>query len=139
MKENKVEEAIGKVDDRFLNEAVRYQHKKKNVYGSMMKIVAAAACLLLLVGSGIFMNTPKVDSVVSIDINPSIQLTVNKKDEVVSAVALNADAEKVLSGMEFKKVDLDIALNAIIGSLLKNGYLDEVYNAINVCVENGDN
>ena len=42
MKENKVAEAIGKVDDRFLTEAVRYQHKKK-AYGGIMKWVAVAA------------------------------------------------------------------------------------------------
>jgi len=138
MKENRVAEAISQVDDRFLNEAVRYQRKKKNVMPSLMKIAAAAACLCLLVGMGMFGNARKVDSIVSIDINPSIELTVGKNDKVLSAVALNKDAEVVLEGMDLKKVDLDIALNALIGSLLKNGYLDEVYNAINVCVENDD-
>jgi len=138
MKENRVADAISQVDDRFLNEAVRYQRKKKNVMPSLMKIAAAAACLCLLVGMGMFGNARKVDSIVSIDINPSIELTVGKNDKVLSAVALNKDAEVVLEGMDLKKVDLDIALNALIGSLLKNGYLDEVYNAINVCVENDD-
>ena len=138
MKENRVAEAIGQVDDRYLNEAVRYQHKKKSGVVTAMKWVAAAACLCLLVGSSMFYSNSKVDSVVSIDINPSIELTVSKDDKVLSAVALNKDAEKVLDGMDLKKVDLDIAINAIIGSLLKNGYLDEVYNAINICVENDD-
>ena len=138
MKENRVAEAIGQVDDRFVNEAVRYQRKKKNVMPALMKIAAAAACLCLLIGMGMFGNTRKVDSIVSIDVNPSIQLTVSKDDKILSAVALNKDAEVVLEGMELKKVDLDTALNALIGSLLKNGYLDEVYNAINVCVENND-
>ncbi|MBR2403382.1 MAG: PepSY domain-containing protein, partial [Lachnospiraceae bacterium] len=138
MKENKVAEAIGQVDDRFLSEAIHYQRKKKSAAATVMKWVAAAACFCLLVGSGIFYSNTKVDSVVSLDINPSIELTVSKNDKVLSAVALNEDAEKVLNGMDLKKVDLDIAINAIIGSLLKNGYLDEVYNAINVCVENDD-
>jgi len=138
MKENRVADAISQVDDRFLNEAVRYQRKKKNVMGSVMKMAAVAACLCLLIGMGMFGNTRKVDSIVSIDVNPSIQLTVSKDDKILSAVALNKDAEVVLADMELKKVDLDTALNAIIGSLLKNGYLDEVYNAINVCVENND-
>lgn len=138
MKENKVAEAIGKVDDRFINEAGTYQRKKKNIYSSFVKIAVAAACLVMLVGMSMFGNTRKVDSIVSIDVNPSIQLTVSKDDKILSAVALNKDAEIVLNGMELKKVDLDTALNALIGSLLKNGYLDEVYNAINVCVENND-
>lgn len=51
---------------------------------------------------------------------------------------LDEDARIVLDGMSLKNVDLDVAMNAIIGSLLKNGYLDEVCNVINVCVENDD-
>ena len=138
MKENRVSEAIGKVDDRFLTEAIGYQKKKKNIYGTITKFVATAACLFLLIGLGIMGKTERKDTIVSIDINPSIELTVNKKNEVVDAKALNQDAQIVLADMELKKVDLDTALNAIVGSLLKNGYLDEAYNAINVCVENED-
>ena len=54
MKENRVAEAIGQVDDRYVNEAVRYQHKKKSGVVTAMKWVAAAACLCLLMGSGMF-------------------------------------------------------------------------------------
>ena len=36
MKENRVAEAIRQVDDRFVNEAVGYQRKKKNVMGNVM-------------------------------------------------------------------------------------------------------
>ena len=114
MKENRVAEAIGQVDDRYLNEAVRYQRKKKSGVVTAMKWVAAAACLCLLLGSGMFYSNNKVDSVVSLDINPSIELTVSKNDKVLSAVALNKDAEIVLDGMDLEKVDLDIAINAII-------------------------
>ena len=118
MKENKVAEAIGQVDDRYVNEAVRYQRKKKSNVGNVMKWMVAAACLCLLVGSSMLFGNTKVDSVVSIDINPSIELTVSKNDKVLSAVALYKDAEIVLDGMDLKKVDLDIAINAIIGSLV---------------------
>ena len=138
MKENRVAEAIGQVDDRYVNEAIRYHRKKKSGVSTVMKWMATAACLCLLVGGGMFYYAGKVDSVVSIDINPSIELTVSKNDKVLSAVPLNEDAEIVLEGMDLKKVDLETAVNAIIGSLVKNGYMNEVYNAINVCVENDD-
>ena len=48
MKENRVAEAIGQVDDRYVNEAVRYQRKKKSGIVTAMKWVATAACLCLL-------------------------------------------------------------------------------------------
>ncbi len=138
MKENKIVEAVGKVDDKYLNESINFKAKKRNVSAGVMGFAAMAASLLLIFGMGMFRSDVKANSVVSIDINPSIEITVNKHDKVVATNALNEDAQIVLQGMDLKNVDLDIALNAIIGSLLKNGYLDEVYNVVNVCVENDD-
>jgi len=156
MNTNKMVEAINNVEDKYLDEAANYKPKKKKIHPALMGFAAMAACFALVLGSGVLKNKDKagttnpvgmdlpvdvddvMDSIVSIDINPSIELTVNKHDKVLSAVALNADAEVVLDGMDLKNVDLGIALNALMGSLLKNGYLDEVYNAVNVCVENDD-
>ncbi len=138
MKEKKIVEAIGEVNDKYIGEAVNYKSKKKLIFGACASVVAVAACLVMILGTGMFKKNTVADSVVSIDINPSIELTISKDDKIVSAVALNADAEVVLAGMKLENVDLDTGLNAIIGSLLKNGYLDQVYNAVNVCVENDD-
>ncbi len=138
MKENKMVQAIGAVDDRYINEALQYKAKRKNAFGGIARIAAIAACLVCVLGAVRFLSLNTVDSVVSIDINPSIEITVSQNNKVLAAMPLNADAEKVLAGMELKGLELDTAVNAIVGSLLKNGYLDEAYNAINVCVENGD-
>lgn len=140
MKEKKMVEAIGGVNDKFINESMNYKPKKKLIYGACAGLAAVAACLFLVLGMGRFNTNNKVEanSVVSIDINPSIQLTVDDADKIVSAVALNEDAQIVLEGMNLENVDLSTGVNAILGSLLKNGYLEEVYNAINICVENDD-
>ncbi len=138
MKQNKMVEAIGGISDKYLNEAISYKPQKRFKYAGWMGLVALAACAMIIMGIGMFKGTNKADSVVALDINPSIELIISKHDKVLSVKALNEDAEVVLKDMDLKNVDLDTALNAIIGSLLKNGYLDEVYNAVNVCVENND-
>ncbi|MBQ4282428.1 MAG: PepSY domain-containing protein [Lachnospira sp.] len=135
---NKMVDAMSGINDKYLNEAVNYKPKKNWGYAGWMGLVALAACAFLILGIGMSKNVGKVDSVVALDINPSIELNISKHDKVLSVQALNEDAKVVLEGMDLKNVDLDTALNAIIGSLLKNGYLDEVYNAVNVCVENND-
>lgn len=58
-----------------------------------------------------------VASVVSLDVNPSIQLQVNSKERVLSADALNDDAQVILEGMDLKGTQLNVAVNAIVGSL----------------------
>ena len=50
-----------------------------------------------------------------IDVNPSIELKTSRSEKILSATALNGDAEKVLGDMNLKNVDLDVAMNAIIG------------------------
>ncbi|MDR0978550.1 MAG: PepSY domain-containing protein [Lachnospiraceae bacterium] len=77
-------------------------------------------------------------STVTLDVNPSIEIKVNEQEKVVEVNALNEDAKKVLDGMKLKDTDLNVTVNALIGSLLKNGYINEITNSILVTVENED-
>ena len=103
---------------------------------------AAAACLALaVVGGGagyVHQLNSAVASVVCLDVNPSIQLTVNRNERVLSATPANADAEIILAGMDLTGAKVDAAMNAIVGSLLTNGYLDQLANSILITVEDDD-
>lgn len=103
------------------------------------KYAAMAAVLILLLGGvGVYSQNSAVDSIIELDVNPSIELSVNKKERVVEAKALNDDAVAILEDMDLKGADLDVAVNALIGSMLKHGYLSELQNSILISVENGD-
>lgn len=106
-----------------------------------LAIGIAAFCLLLVGGIGGFFgyqNMYAVDSVVAFDVNPSIRLEVSRQEKVLSAEPLNADASKILFDMNLEGTDLNVATNAIIGSMLRNGYLSDIANSILITVENGD-
>lgn len=83
-------------------------------------------------------NKNRVDSIIEFDVNPSIELKVNREESVINAIPLNEDGKKVLGDMEFENVDLDIAVNAIVGSMIKNGYLTIDENSILVSVKNSN-
>lgn len=104
--------------------------------------LSAAAALAIVAGSifGIsrFQQASAADSVVTLDINPSIALSVNNKKTVTTATPLNDDAKDIMGGMELEGTNLETAVNAIIGACLQKGYLDELENAILVSVENAD-
>ena len=85
-----------------------------------------------------YQSLHRVDSIVEIDVNPSIELKINRQEKILSANPLNEDANVILDGMDLKGVDLDIALNALIGSMLKNGYVNELRNSVLISVENED-
>ncbi len=92
--------------------------------------IAVAACLVLVIGIAGFGNLGKsptdngIVTVIGIDVNPSIEISADKNDVVVKAEAINDDALEILDGMELKGTKLNVAVNAIIGSMAKKGLLD---------------
>ena len=152
MNERDIERALQKcaenetpdVLDRVLSQLGKEQTMEKNVNFPKKKKVSLwktlgslAAAFALILGAGAAWWTMGVDAVVGIDVNPSLELKVNRSEKVIEAVALNEDAKTVLDGMDLKRVDLDVAVNAVIGSMLKNGYIAE-HGAVNIAVESGD-
>jgi len=113
--------------------------KKKNW---AIRVGAIAAALVLIAGLSFGLGAYRADhavvSTISLDVNPSIELTVNRKERVLDATARNKDGEKILSGMELEGSHMDVAVNAILGSMLRNGYLTDVANSILVSVDGKD-
>lgn len=117
------------------------KNKKKRrtaVFASM-----AAALLLVAGGLGIAFGSQRtslgaVDSIVSLDVNPSIELKIDSNEKVVETSARNEDARIILDDMDLKGTDLNVAVNAVVGSMLKHGYITQDANSILVSVENAD-
>ena len=109
---------------------------------SPRRLAGIAAAFLLLIGGMAGFRTYRanysVASTVSLDVNPSIEIQVNKKEEVLAVNPRNEDAQIVVGDMDFKGSNLDVAVNALIGSMLRNGYLNELANSILISVDNQD-
>ena len=106
-------------------------------------LVAACLAVMLLGGGGLFyQQVNAVASVVSLDVNPSIELKVSRSEKVLVCTPLNEDAKAILAdmgdGADLKGAKLDVAVNAIVGSLVRNGYLNSISSAIMISVEDKD-
>ncbi len=116
---------------------------KKTAKKRWTALAAACLALVLLGGGGIFyQQAHAVASVVSLDVNPSIELKVSKNEKVLACTPLNEDAKAILAdmgdGADLKGAKLDVAVNAIVGSLVRNGYLNSISSAIMISVEDSD-
>ena len=116
---------------------------KKTANRKWTSLIAACLAVMLLGGGGVFYQRANaVASVVSLDVNPSIELKVNRSEKVLVCTPLNEDAEAILAdmsnGADLKGAKLDVAVNAIVGSLVRNGYLDSISSAIMISVEDKD-
>lgn len=79
-----------------------------------------------------------VDSIITLDVNPSLNIIVDAADKVLEVQPLNDDAKTVIGTMDFAGSSLEVTVNALVGSMLVNGYLDDIRNSILVSVANGD-
>ncbi len=79
-----------------------------------------------------------VDSIVDIDVNPSVELKLSKTDKVLEVSAANRDAEKVLSELDLADAELDDAIDMIIGAMVEYGYISEDANSVLISVSNKD-
>ena len=115
---------------------------KKTTKRRWTSLIAACLAVMLLGGGLFYQRANAVASVVSLDVNPSIELKVNRSEKVLVCTPLNEDAKTILSdmgnGADLKGAKLDVAVNAIVGSLVRNGYLNSISSAIMISVEDRD-
>ena len=119
-----------------MTQALQNQKKKHTVRN--WAIAAAAALVLAVGGFAGYQYQFAVDTAVSIDVNPSIELEVNCQEKVLRATPLNDDAQTILDGMKLEGVNLKTAVNAVIGSMVQNGYFTDEVNSILLSVDNDD-
>ena len=91
---------------------------------TVRRLVPLLACVLLLFiglgGSKLYFST---EFVISIDVNPSFEIGVNKFDRVVSVTGYNDDGENLVETLDIKNMDYRKALDKIF----TGGVLAEYY------------
>ncbi len=119
---------------------VIYMNEKKKRNKIILSAVSAAAVVILLFGSvfGVYLSNFKINTKVSLDVNPSVEMQLNSKDKVLDVKPLNEDGTKIIGDMDLDGSPLNVAVNAIIGSMLRNGYLTDDANSILISVDNSD-
>ena len=127
------EELVSRTEE-YLRNALNESQEVKNVkvtkgsLFSLNKKLVVAFCLVFLfvtagsTGAYSYYKTPV--SYLSIDINPSVELGVNKFGKVVTVEGYNDDGKKILEGIDVKGVNVTSAVKLVIGSADSNGYID---------------
>ena len=92
-----------------------------------MPAVAAAAALLIIVGSGSYVYM-KPYGTVSLDVNPSIEYTINRFDRVLDVNGVNDDGDSIVSELDIKKLinkDIETAVEDTIEQIEAEGYFTD--------------
>lgn len=93
------------------------------------KLAIATCCLVVLLtlggGSGVYGYYQTPVSYLSLDINPSVELGINVFGRVVKAEGYNNDGKNILNGINVKGSDVTTAVDTLVKSAVKNGYIAE--------------
>lgn len=109
----------------------------------MKKITKILCCLLVLI-STIFIggcnNKKPASTMITLNINPSIEIIVDEEKKVVSVTALNDDASVLLYGEVIVGLDIEDATNKIMNLCVEMGYtVDDSTDKIEISVSGETN
>ncbi|MEG1790303.1 MAG: hypothetical protein RR230_06570 [Oscillospiraceae bacterium] len=95
----------------------------------LARLAALAACLLLVcgIGGGAYAYKTPV-GYVSLDVNPSVEYTLNMFDRVLAAEAVNEDGEKLLREIDLKTLNnktIDDAITLTLAEIAREGYFSD--------------
>ena len=98
------------------------------IFNKRLSYSLASVFVLAIVLFSILSSGPSIDSVVAstvtIDINPSIEITLNDNDEVINITAINSDGELLIDrDIKFKGLSLDRTIEIIIAEAMKRGFI----------------
>ena len=115
--------------------------KKFNILSRGFIGAATVACVLFaagIVGVPYYGNNFVPDSHVDIDVNPGVEIITNKNNKVIEIQSTNKDGKAVIDGMDLKNAELKVAVNALIGSMVQKGYIENNNTGILVTVRNNN-
>ena len=104
------------------------------------RMAAVCGCAVFFLAAGIggvysYQNL-MVDSIVDMDVNPSFELKINKKDRVLSFVPLNEDAVQAAEGHTYKDWNIEEAVKDLYRIMEEKAYLTDDRKTVLISVEN---
>lgn len=137
---NVLDAVLSQCDQQKGNVIPMTKHNGKKRSWTRVASLAAAFALVLGLGFGYYgyQQATAEACVISLDVNPSLDIRLSKNETVLSVEARNEDGKKIIGNMDFKGSSLEVTINALIGSMVRNGYLSDIANSILVSVEGAD-
>lgn len=103
-------------------------------------VATVCGCLLFFFAAGIggvySYENILIDSIVDMDVNPSFELKINKKDRVLSFTPLNEDAVQAAEGHTYKDWSVEDAVKDLYRIMEEKEYLTDDRRTVLISVEN---
>lgn len=125
------------------NESVTFGTSNKNKFSPLFSklVFGGAMCAIFAIGLTLGNLVPAKhlvsaqETTIYLDVNPSIEIKVDKNEKVIDCISNNQEADIILENLSLRGVEVDTALYAIVGSMYTNGYLNSETNSILLSID----
>lgn len=117
---------IIRAEDRLKADTILYlqneiQRRRKPAVRFAAVFASFAVVFLIGIFAGALYVSPS--AYIAVDVNPSVELTINRFDRVVGIHAYNEDGKNVLSGLDIKHKSYTDALDILLEAMNQKGYI----------------
>ena len=86
-------------------------------------LTAITACAIAVISFNLLPRNPELHAIVSVDVNPSIDLVIDKHNKVVSVSGTNEEGKLIVAEEDIVGNDIEKAVEIIINTESETGYL----------------
>jgi len=104
----------------FVNDVLR----PRSYYWKKIAYMAASVVLVVFIGLGAFAWSTPIQFI-DIDINPSVELSVNYFDRIISVNALNEDGKKLMESVNVQAHRYESGIELVISTAQNMGYIND--------------
>jgi hypothetical protein len=112
----------------------RQEEAEKPKYRLQLIAACVGVMLIMVVFAGWF-QFYAVESVITLDINPSMEITTNRRNHVLRMQAHNDDGSLLFNDPDIKNKDLNTSVKNIFSSILQMGYMGNADDIVLVSVQ----
>ena len=129
---NRLDELLAAVDELPEDDTVsNFAQEVKKRRSPLKAALSAAAALLLIVGAaGLYTNLSADRYIVAVDVNPSVELSVNGLDRISAVTLKNDDAKALIDEASLKGKRVSDAVDTLTEKLCGDGYLTKSCNGV---------
>lgn len=109
----------------LIKEISMQNQKKKNLIVPKLLYTSVACLFLFFFGFQGYSIYFKQTALVSIDVNPSIELSLNRFDRVISYKAYNRESEKILNSVTIKNKNYKDAIEILMSNKILDYYITD--------------
>lgn len=108
-------------NDKLTSSPYSAKERKHTLKRLSLTALPIAACMIVMIGGYAYYRTPI--NYISFDINPSVELGLNRFDRVIEAEAINADGNNLLNGAKILNMSTGDAIEELSLKAEEKGYV----------------